>query len=156
MLIMFIIHSKYFPWSDWLKAHAQFPITSYWWPNLEEFCHQSTDDVKRAASLQVSTPLTEKNWGRGWVVLAVKAEMADISLVGCFISYYGIHEGVGSGGRGNGTPCKGILNKTSFSNYWPFFIQKLWKLKYRIRQTRLTGKLCCENISDYGNRQRLS
>ena len=33
-----IIHSKYFPGSDWLKAHAYFTITSYWWPNLEEFC----------------------------------------------------------------------------------------------------------------------
>ena len=32
-----IIHSKYFPDSDWLKAHAQFTITSYWSPNLEEF-----------------------------------------------------------------------------------------------------------------------
>ena len=36
--ICFIIHSKYFPNSDWLKAHAKFTITSYWWPNLEEFC----------------------------------------------------------------------------------------------------------------------
>ena len=33
-----IIHSKYFPNSDWLKARAYFTITSYWWPNLEEFC----------------------------------------------------------------------------------------------------------------------
>ena len=29
-----IIHSKYFPDSDCLKAH----VTSYSWPNLEEFC----------------------------------------------------------------------------------------------------------------------
>ena len=33
----FIIHSKFFPNSDWLKAHAWFTMTSYWWPNLEEF-----------------------------------------------------------------------------------------------------------------------
>ena len=34
-----IIHSKYFPDSDWLKAYAWFIITSYWWPNFEEFWH---------------------------------------------------------------------------------------------------------------------
>ena len=28
-LIDFIIHLKYFPDSDWLKAHAQFTLTSY-------------------------------------------------------------------------------------------------------------------------------
>ena len=28
-IIHIIIHSKYFPNSDWLKAHAQFNITSY-------------------------------------------------------------------------------------------------------------------------------
>ena len=38
ILNIYIIHSKYFPDSDWLKAHVQFTITSYWWPNLEEFC----------------------------------------------------------------------------------------------------------------------
>ena len=27
-IIFFIIHSKYFPVSDWLKPHAQFTITS--------------------------------------------------------------------------------------------------------------------------------
>ena len=33
-----IIHSKYLPNSDWLKAHISLTITSYWWPNLEEVC----------------------------------------------------------------------------------------------------------------------
>ena len=28
-MVMYDIHSKYFPDSDWLKAHAQFTITSY-------------------------------------------------------------------------------------------------------------------------------
>ena len=37
-LSVIIIHSKYFPNSVWLKAHAQVTITSYWWPNLEEVC----------------------------------------------------------------------------------------------------------------------
>ena len=49
--------------------------------NLEEFCDQSTDDVKSATFLQVNGQLTEKIWGRGWVVLVVKTKMADISLV---------------------------------------------------------------------------
>ena len=37
-------------------------------------------DVQNAAFLQVNAPLTEKTWGRDWVVLVVK-KMADISLV---------------------------------------------------------------------------
>ena len=37
-VIVLIIHSKYFPNSDWLKAHTQFIITINWRPNLEEFC----------------------------------------------------------------------------------------------------------------------
>ena len=76
-----IIHSKYFPDSDWLKAHTYFTITSYRWLNLEEFCNYSTDDVKKAAFLLVNAPLTKKTWGRGWVFLVVKTKMADISLV---------------------------------------------------------------------------
>ena len=64
-LFILIIHSKYFPDSDWLKAHSQFTTTSNWWPNLEEFCDQSTDNVKSAASLQVNVPLTEKTMGMG-------------------------------------------------------------------------------------------
>ena len=36
VLKVIIIHSKYFPDSDWLKADVLFTITSYWWPNLEE------------------------------------------------------------------------------------------------------------------------
>ena len=31
--------------------------------------------------LQVNAPLTEKTWGRGWVVFVVKTKMADTSLV---------------------------------------------------------------------------
>ena len=70
-LTLIIIHSKYFPNSDWLKAHVQFTITSYWWPNLEEIWLQRGNDVKNAAFSQVKAPLTEKTWGRGWVVLVV-------------------------------------------------------------------------------------
>ena len=65
---------KIFPNSDWLKAHAEFPITSYWWPNLEEFCVYRGNDVKNAAFLQVNAPLTEKTSGRGWVVSVVKTK----------------------------------------------------------------------------------
>ena len=36
---------------------------------------------QKCSPLQVKAPLTEKTWGRGWVVLVVKKKMADISLV---------------------------------------------------------------------------
>ena len=36
---------------------------------------------QKCSLLQVKAPLTEKTWGRGWVVLVVKKKMADISLV---------------------------------------------------------------------------
>ena len=49
LLTTFIIHAKYFPDSDWLKAYA-------WCPNLEEFYVWWTDDVKSAAFLQVNAP----------------------------------------------------------------------------------------------------
>ena len=49
LLMFIIIHSKYFSVSDSLKAYAQFTITTYWWPNLEEFCDLSTNNVKSAA-----------------------------------------------------------------------------------------------------------
>ena len=44
-----IIHSKYFPNSDWLK-HSPRIIhhNSYWWPNLEEFSVYRGNDVKNA------------------------------------------------------------------------------------------------------------
>ena len=36
---------------------------------------------QKCSLLQVNAPLTEKTWGRGWVVLVVKTKMADTSLV---------------------------------------------------------------------------
>ena len=36
---------------------------------------------QKCSLLQVNEPLTEKTWGRGWVVLVVKTKMADTSLV---------------------------------------------------------------------------
>ena len=36
---------------------------------------------QKCSLLQVNALLTEKTWGRGWVVLVVKTKMADISLV---------------------------------------------------------------------------
>ena len=36
---------------------------------------------QKCSPLQVKAPLTEKTWGRGWVVLVVKKKMTDISLV---------------------------------------------------------------------------
>ena len=36
---------------------------------------------QKCSPLQVNAPLTEKTWGRGWVVVVVKTKMADTSLV---------------------------------------------------------------------------
>ena len=36
---------------------------------------------QKCSLLQVNAPLTEKTWGRGWVVFGVKNKMADTSLV---------------------------------------------------------------------------
>ena len=36
---------------------------------------------QKCSLLQVNAPLTEKTWGRGWVVFVVKTKMADTSLV---------------------------------------------------------------------------
>ena len=36
---------------------------------------------QKCSLLQVNTPLTEKTWGRRWVVFVVKTKMADTSLV---------------------------------------------------------------------------
>ena len=36
---------------------------------------------KKCSLLQVNAPLTEKTWGRDWVVFFVKTKMADTSLV---------------------------------------------------------------------------
>ena len=36
---------------------------------------------QKCSLLKVNAPLTEKTWGRGWVVFVVKTKMADTSLV---------------------------------------------------------------------------
>ena len=36
---------------------------------------------QKCSFLQVNAPLTEKTWGRDWVVLVVKTKMADILLI---------------------------------------------------------------------------
>ena len=46
-------------------------ITSYCWPSLENCLPFWTDDVKRVVKMQVIEPLTEKTWGRIWVVFEV-------------------------------------------------------------------------------------
>ena len=74
------IHSKYFPFSDWLEPD-KFTITSCCWPNLERILSYWTNDVKgkarckiiepitsnwrqKCSPLQIIEPLTEKTWGR--------------------------------------------------------------------------------------------
>ena len=82
----FIIHSKYFPLSDWLKPHAQFTITSCCSPNLErvfailnQWWRQKCSPPKiiepmtskwrqKCNPLQIIEPLTEKTWGQGCVI----------------------------------------------------------------------------------------
>ena len=64
----------------WLaKSTRIIHLTSYCWPNLEELCDLSTDDVKSAVQLQVNAQLTQRAWVRGWVVLVVKRKMAEQS-----------------------------------------------------------------------------
>ena len=75
-----IIYSKNFSTSDWLKSHTQFIITSYCRPNLEEFCNmwKMTSIVQQ--NCQIIEHLTEKTWGRGWVVWIVRTKWQNISL----------------------------------------------------------------------------
>ena len=58
-MTLFIIHSKYFSVSDWLKPHPYFTITSYCWPNIEPMTSKVqpganywTDDVKMTSKVQ--------------------------------------------------------------------------------------------------------
>ena len=77
-----IIHSKYFPVSDWLRPHAWFTTTSCCSPeNKKESSPYWINDIKKAACrkllnqwrqkcnpLQIIEPLTEKTWGQGCVI----------------------------------------------------------------------------------------
>ena len=65
-----IIHSKYFPNSDWLLMTKFGRIL-----RLMRKWHQ------KCSLLQVNAPLTVKTWGRDWVVFVVETKMADTSLV---------------------------------------------------------------------------
>ena len=59
-IIIIIIHSK-ICLHFWLaKSHAQFIITSYCWPKLEEFCDMRTDVVSHVENCQIIEQLTEK------------------------------------------------------------------------------------------------
>ena len=60
-----IIHSKYFPASDWLNAHAEFTITSCSWPNIEPMTSKWR---QKCSPLQIIETLTEKTWGQGCVI----------------------------------------------------------------------------------------
>ena len=50
---------------------------------------------KKCSLLQVNVPLTEKTWGRVWVVFVVKTEMADASLVSRAITTAGTRQNNG-------------------------------------------------------------
>ena len=81
-----IIHSKYFPISDWLKPHALFTITSCCWPNLEKILSYWTDDFKMMSKVQPCCRLLS-TWGRGWVVLVVRTKWRNCR--GIFCSFHG-------------------------------------------------------------------
>ena len=78
-IYILIIHSKYFPVSDWLKPHAQFTITSCCSPNLERIFvilnhwRQKCSPLQiielmmskwhqKCSPLQIIEPLTKKTW----------------------------------------------------------------------------------------------
>ena len=80
-----IIHSKYFPVSDWFKPHALFTITSCCSPNLERIFailnhwRQKWSPPKiiepltskwrqKCSPPHIIEPLTEKTWGQGCVI----------------------------------------------------------------------------------------
>ena len=81
VLGIFIIHSKYFPNSDLQKKtriihHHQLPMTK----SGRILC--LTRKWRQKCSPQrVNAPLTEKTWGRSWVVFVQKTKTADTSLV---------------------------------------------------------------------------
>ena len=68
-LICIIIHSKYFPNSDWLKAHShvihhnQLLMTKF-----GRILCLKRKWRQKCSPLQVKAPLTKKTWLRGWVV----------------------------------------------------------------------------------------
>ena len=65
-----IIHSKYIPNSDWLlmtKFGRILCLMRKW--------------LQKCSLLQVNAPLTEKTWGRDWVLFVVKTKIADTSFL---------------------------------------------------------------------------
>ena len=62
-------------------------ITSYCWLSLENCLPFWTDDVKSVVKMQVIEPLTEKTWGRIWVVFEVSN--GEVSDGGTFYSFHG-------------------------------------------------------------------
>ena len=79
----FIIHSKYFPVSDWLKPHAQFTITiagavhqiwkassPYWINDVKSGAYRELLNHwrQKCSPPQIIKPLTEKTWGQGCVI----------------------------------------------------------------------------------------
>ena len=76
-----IIHSKFFPVSDWSKAHAKFTLNQLLlskfgqnfvslnqWRQIAAAADYWTDDVKMTSKAQPVEPLTEKTWGQGCVI----------------------------------------------------------------------------------------
>ena len=67
-ITILIIHSKYFPLSDWLKPHALFTITICCWPNLKRSFAILNQWLQKCNPLQIIETLTEKTWGRDCVI----------------------------------------------------------------------------------------
>ena len=71
-----IIHSKYFPVSDWLKPHAEFTITRCCLPNLERIFAILNQWRQKCSPLQIIEPLMEKTWGQGCVIFGERKKRA--------------------------------------------------------------------------------
>ena len=81
-----VIHSKYFSISDWLKFiihHRELLLTKFG----KKFCHFEPMTSKVQPKLQTIEPLTEKTWGRGWVVLIERTKWLTFGETPC--SFHG-------------------------------------------------------------------
>ena len=81
MIMIIVIHSKYFPFADWFKPHAYFTITSCCSPNLNQW-HQ--DDVKSAARCRLLHCWPRKPDHNGKTPWRRKKYFEWINLEGCY------------------------------------------------------------------------
>ena len=81
IMIIIVIHSKYFAFADWFKPHAYFTITSCCSPNLNQW-HQ--DDVKSVARCRLLNCWPRKPERNGKTPWRRKKYFEWINLEGCY------------------------------------------------------------------------